>query len=218
MGRAENPAAHCCVIRTLLPLALKKPSQNSTERNSSKLSGSRPANSCSGMMLSGHRSVDLLGLVLREIFLYAATAALHALEIFENGMVISCELVSSCKLSIDTLSCTEDIQIVNMTHALRCQDACGKLGHMSSKYSTCDIWDVVLINERQQSAGQLTRCSSQFTALVNTSRTSYIRCADCSRSCLVNADGSVQRCEDNRQPSPKQHSTQLHQWQSLPAA
>ena len=36
---------------TLVPLALKKPSQNSKERNSSKLSGSRPENSSFGMFL-----------------------------------------------------------------------------------------------------------------------------------------------------------------------
>ena len=72
-------------------------------------------------------------------FLYGATAALHALKVSENGLVKSCESIPMYKLPIDGISCTEGIHTINMTDALRCQDACGKLGHMSSEYSTCDV-------------------------------------------------------------------------------
>lgn len=72
-------------------------------------------------------------------FLYGATAALYAFKFSENDVVKSCELMSMYKLPIDSMSCTEGIQTINMTDALRCQDACGKLGHMSSEYSTCDV-------------------------------------------------------------------------------
>ena len=68
-------------------------------------------------------------------FLYGAAAALHALKLSENGVVKSCELILIHKLPVDSMSCTEGIQTINMIDALRCQDACGKLGYMSSEYS-----------------------------------------------------------------------------------